>query len=76
MTQASQNTHRVALSFASDMDMPWPVFYKYSTTHANLVYASLDHSIWFHENVDFNQWHLSAIECVRSVHGLPVTMSR
>ena len=72
----SQNTHRIAMSFASDYNMPWSIFMKYPEKGKELLTTSLDHSIWFHENVDFNQWHLFIQECVRSAHGRPLNISR
>ena len=71
----SQNIHRIAMAFASDL-MLWPIFMKYQDKKDNLLGTSLDHSIWFHENVDFNQWHLFAYECVRSAHGRSLNISR
>ena len=71
----SQNTHRIAISFASDYNMPWSIFMKYPEKGKELLTTSLDHSIWFYENVDFNQWHLFVQECVRSAHGRPLNIS-
>ena len=72
----SQNTHRIAMSFASDANISWSIFIKYPEKGKELLTTSLDHSIWFYENVDFNQWHLSVFECVRSAHGRPLNISR
>ena len=70
----SQNTHRIAMAFASDINMPSSILVKYPEKAKVLMTTSLDHSIWFHENVDFNQWHLFAYECVRSAHGRPLNI--
>ena len=75
ITQDSQNIHRIALSYASDFGLPLVIFHKYPHVSA-LMTTSLDHSVWFHENVDFNQWHLFARECVRSAHGCPLNILR
>ena len=71
----SQNMHRMALAYASDMLISHAIFMSISDIEPSLV-TSLDHTIWFHENVDFNQWHLFVQECVHSTQGKPLNIAR
>ena len=66
---------RIALAYASDVSLA----FAFTIRHVNTVplrTLSLDHSIWFHENVDFNQWHLFVQECVRSTQEKPLNIAR
>lgn len=51
--------HLCALAFASDIGLLASALLPHDTSlFANEVFpASLDHSLWFHRQPDFNQWH-------------------
>ena len=73
---ADQNDHRLALLYASDYHISGIIFYKYPKYFGNF-YTSLDHSIHFHSNdIDFNGWHLSDMECVYYGDELTLNKSR
>ena len=71
----NQNMHRMALAYASDMFASNAIFLSITDIEPSLI-TSLDHTIWFHENVDFNQWHLFVQECLHSTQGKPLNISR
>ena len=71
----NQNVHRTALAFASDYNMPWPIRLKYPGREFSLV-TSLDHTIWFHRDVDFNKWQLHVLNCQSAVGGTCINTMR
>lgn len=54
---------RIGLLYASDAGMAGAVLWQYPTFRHTLI-TSLDHSLWFHEDVDINKWHLFDIQCL------------
>lgn len=64
-------THQAVLAYASDMGLintalrPHPVNRRTPGVQA----VSLDHSIWFHSSLDFNQWHLYVQDSPIAEHG-------
>ena len=71
----SQNHHRAALAYASDVFMANVILLKYPDMMAGLI-ASLDHSIAFHESVQSDKWHLFVTECERAVGTCAYNVSR
>ena len=70
-----KNMQRISLAYASDCNLALVVNSRHVCT-VPVSGLSLDHSIWFHENVDFNQWHLFVQECVRSTQEKPLNIAR
>ena len=66
MDNVDQNMHRIALAFTSDFTMPSSIRFKYPQTVFSLI-TSLDHTIWFHRDIDFNKWHLYVWDCQSAV---------
>ena len=63
-----QNLHRIALAYTSDMAMARIVLNLYPDFVPGLV-TSLDHSMWFHDSVKAEQWHLYRSEAEHSAQG-------
>ncbi|MCB1645867.1 MAG: acyl-CoA thioesterase II [Pseudomonadales bacterium] len=58
-TGEDQVMQRALLAFASDMGFMGTTMRPHVTGGWGSVHgASLDHSIWFHHDIDFRQWHL------------------
>ena len=64
-----QLLHRCALAYLSD-DLPTgavirgvPELRKFWNVQNSFFSASLDHTIWFHRNVDTSKWHLYEMNC-------------
>ncbi|OKL48794.1 hypothetical protein BSR29_02750 [Boudabousia liubingyangii] len=55
-----QVVHRAMLAYVLDQLMMEPMLRKHRLSWATdgLALASLDHAMWFHENLDINDWHL------------------
>ena len=69
------NMQRIALAYGSDSYLAYSVLIsKY--IQVPIATLSLDHSIWFHENVDFNNWHLFIQNCIRSSQEKPLNIAR
>ena len=71
---SSQNIHRVALSLLSDAAMVFAICLKYPDIRLS-VNTSLDHSIWFHNSVQCDQWFLQSIECIQAGGGTSLNSS-
>ena len=70
-----QVLNRCALAYLSD-DLPTgsvinavPSLAKFWNSHDALFSASLDHTVWFHRDVDMTQWHLFEMNCHAYVNG-------
>jgi acyl-CoA thioesterase-2 len=52
--------HYCALAFASDLGLLATALMPHPTTlfHGEVYPASMDHSIWFHRQPNFNDWHI------------------
>jgi len=66
---ANQLLHRCALAYLSD-DLPTgavirgvPELRKFWNVENSFFSASLDHTIWFHRDVDSSKWHLYEMNC-------------
>lgn len=66
-----QMQHRVALAYASDYAIMEPVLRVHGSPWVNpdSRTASLDHAIWFHRDVDINDWLLYDISSPTSQQG-------
>lgn len=53
----SENLHRVALAYASDLWIALLPLLKYPRVKMELL-ASVDHSVWFHGAVRMDRWNL------------------
>lgn len=60
----AQFSHRSALAYASDYHFLSTALQPHGVTISSrrLQMASIDHSLWFHANIDFNDWHLYCVE--------------
>ena len=54
--------HTAVLVFATDRVFMRTAALPHIPERGELTGASLDHTIWFHEPVDFNRWHLHAMQ--------------
>ena len=66
---SNQLLHRCALAYLSD-DLPTgavirgvPELRKFWNVENSFFSASLDHTIWFHRDVDSSKWHLYEMNC-------------
>lgn len=71
----SQNDHRIALIFATDISMPGVILNVYPNYKQSLV-TSLNHCVWFNNDVDINQWNLFNLRCLSSTNGVTLNMSK
>ena len=62
---ASPQLHQCLLAYASDMNLLGSSLRPHGLTwfKRNVMTASLDHSMWFHSPVEFDQWHLYSMDC-------------
>ena len=74
-----QLLNRCALAYLSD-DLPTgavilavPELAKHFDGHDQFFSASLDHTIWFHRDVDASQWHLYEMNCHAYIKGRGVS---
>ena len=70
-----QNCHRIAIAYASDMSLARLVMKLYPRFKPGLI-TSLDHSMWFHSNVQADKWYLYACELEHSMDGKALNSSR
>ncbi|MDP3659273.1 acyl-CoA thioesterase II [Phenylobacterium sp.] len=56
--------HQAVLAYASDFAVMTPAMRPHAVDWRapGVQVASLDHTVWFHRQSDFNQWHLFTIE--------------
>lgn len=54
--------HQVVLAYASDIALLATSLRPHGITLDKVFSASLDHAIWFHRPLDFNAWHLYALD--------------
>ena len=68
---ASQYVHRALLTYVVDQVMLEPALRTLglSWMSPGLVAASLDHAMWFHHDVDINEWFLFDQRCTQLVGG-------
>ena len=59
-----QTLHQNLLAYVSDYELlgASTLPHGLSFVHDNIIMASLDHALWFHRNVEIDQWHLYAID--------------
>ena len=70
-----QLLNRCALAYLSD-DLPTgsvingvPSLAKFWNVENSFFSASLDHTVWFHRDVDMTRWHLFEMNCHAYVNG-------
>ena len=63
--------HQCLLAYASDMNLLASAMRPHGLTWFKraVMTASLDHSMWFHGSVDFNDWHLYSMDAPFSGRG-------
>ncbi len=61
---ASPQMHQCLLAYASDMNLLGSAMRPHGLSwfKRNVMTASLDHSMWFHGPVEFDQWHLYSMD--------------
>ena len=69
-----KNMQRIALVYTSDFYIAYGGLIDRHVSPA--VILSLDHSVWFHGNVDFSNWHLFVQNCIRSSQEKPLNIAR
>lgn len=57
-------THQTALSYASDYHLLVTSLQPHGIkmTEKNLRLATIDHAVWFHHPINFNEWHLYCVD--------------
>ena len=72
----NQNLNRIAFVYESDVAMTGGILRLYPEFLYSMA-ISLDICMWFHNDVDVNQWHLFDIQClVSSKNGTSIYISR
>lgn len=66
--------HAAVLIFATDRVFMRTAALPHIPERGELTGASLDHTIWFHEPVDFNSWHLHAMHSPAARHERGLTL--
>ncbi|MDD6461471.1 MAG: thioesterase family protein [Bifidobacteriaceae bacterium] len=68
---APQVMHRALLALGCDQIMMEPVIRRagLSFITPGMSYASIDHSMWWYEDVDINEWHLYVQDTPVAAHG-------
>ena len=68
---APQVMHRALLALGCDQIMMEPVIRRagLSFMTRGLSYASIDHSMWWYEDIDINEWHLYVQDTPVAAHG-------
>lgn len=75
LRQNDPNHHRIALGYVSDWSLAGLIRHKYPNIEVELI-TSLDHSLWFHRDINFYKWHLLEFECQSSSYGQSLNMCR
>lgn len=67
----SQSIHRIILAWLSDMGVLSAAVaqHRRDASGSGLVVASLDHTLWIHDNVDVNDWMLYSFDSPWAGHG-------
>ena len=66
--------HTAVMIFATDRIFMRTAALPHIPARGELTGASLDHTIWFHEAVDFNDWHLHAMHSPAARHERGLTL--
>ncbi|WEV65369.1 acyl-CoA thioesterase domain-containing protein [Bifidobacterium sp. ESL0764] len=68
---ASRNVHRALLALECDQVMMEPDLRRagLSISTPGIFYASIDHSMWFYDDIDMNEWHLYVQDAPVAGHG-------
>ena len=76
--ESSQLLHRTMLAYASDQFMLEPVMRAHGMfwMSKDLSVATLDHSIWWHRDVDMNRWVLAELNSPSAQGGRGLSVAR
>jgi acyl-CoA thioesterase II len=74
----SQTLHRALLAFECDQVMMEPDLRRagLSSTTPGIFYASIDHSMWWYDDIDMNEWHLYVQDAPVAGHGRALGTAR
>ena len=66
-----QVMHRAMLALGCDQVMMEPVLRRagLSISTPGISYASIDHSMWWYQDIDINEWHLYVQDTPIAAHG-------
>lgn len=67
-------THTAVLVFATDRVFMRTAALPHIPSRGELTGASLDHTIWFHEPIDFDEWHLHVMHSPVARHERGLTL--
>lgn len=75
---APQVVHRALLALGCDQIMMEPVVRRagLSFMTKGMSYATIDHSMWWYENIDMSQWHLYVQDTPVAAHGRGLTHAK
>lgn len=75
---ASQIVHRALLALGCDQIMMEPVVRRagLSFMTKGMSYATIDHSMWWYEDIDMSQWHLYVQDTPVAAHGRGLTHAK
>ena len=73
--QDHQNLHRAVLAHNSDFFVAGCVLNAFPNVKLSKM-TSLDHSIWFHTDVNSQDWHLFVVECEHCAGGRSLNVLR
>lgn len=68
---AGQIYHRALLALGCDQIMMEPVVRRAGLSFATkgIFYATIDHSMWWYDSIDINEWHLYVQDTPKAGHG-------
>ncbi|MFC0265060.1 acyl-CoA thioesterase [Alloscardovia macacae] len=77
-TLAGQTLHRALLALGCDQIMMEPIVRRAQLDFSapGMSFASLDHSMWWYQNVDMNTWHLYVQDTPVAAHGRGLAHAR
>lgn len=75
---AAQVVHRALLALGCDQIMMEPVIRRagLSFMTQGISYATIDHSMWWYEDIDMSQWHLYVQDTPIAAHGRGLTHAK
>ncbi|KFI46975.1 acyl-CoA thioesterase-2 [Bifidobacterium bohemicum] len=73
-----QTMHRALLAYECDQVMMEPDLRRagLSSSTPGIFYASIDHSMWWYDDIDMNQWHLYVQDAPVAGHGRALGTAR
>ncbi|MDF7663537.1 thioesterase family protein [Bifidobacterium sp. ESL0763] len=75
---ATQTRHRALLALECDQVMMEPDLRRagLSISTPGIFYASIDHAMWFYDDIDMNEWHLYVQDAPVAGHGRALGIAR